>query len=70
MVEPEGRFVLGHARLDRRLTGRVLALVRGQDLTKDHFIDLPRIGLGAGERCLDRGGAEFMRWRRCECAVK
>ena len=28
-----------------RLTGRVLALVRGQELTKDHFIDLPRIGL-------------------------
>ena len=70
LVQPEGRLVLRHARLDRRLTGRVLALVRGQDLAEDHFIDLAGIDLGAGERRLDHGGAELMRGRRREGAVE
>jgi hypothetical protein len=61
---------LRNARPDRRLTGWVLALVRGQDLAEDDFIHLARIDLGASERRLDRGGAELMRGRGGKGAVE
>ncbi len=70
LVQPEGRLVLWNARLDRRLTGWVLALVRGQDLAKDDFVHLARIDLGAGERRLDRGGTKLMRGRSGKGAVE
>jgi hypothetical protein len=52
------------------LTGGILALIRGQDLAKDHFIDFACFGLGAAKRRFDHRGAKIMRGRRYEGAVE
>ena len=59
-----------HARLDRRLAGRVLALRRGQDLAHDHFGNALALDACALESSLDGGCAELMRRRGAECAVE
>ena len=60
LVDAPGRAFHRNAGGDRGLTGRVLALGGGQDLTHDDFGDAARLDAGALERGLDRDGAEIV----------
>ena len=47
LIEAPGRLFLRNAGLHRRLTGGILALARGQDLSKDDLVDFVWRDLGA-----------------------
>ena len=70
LVEAPGGLFLRNAGGHRGLPGRVLALAGGEDLAEDDLVDLARIDLGALERGLDGGGAEFVGRRVAEGAVE
>jgi hypothetical protein len=48
----------GHAGLDRRLLGRVLAIAAGQHLAHDGFVDFAFFDAGPFDRFLDHNGAQ------------
>jgi hypothetical protein len=48
----------GHAGLDRRLLGRVLAIAAGQYLAHDDFVDFAFFDAGPFDRFLDHNGAQ------------
>jgi hypothetical protein len=55
---------------DRGLTGRVLALRRGQDLTHDHLGNTARLNARALQRSLDGDGAEIVGRRGGERTIE
>ena len=70
LVEAPGGLLLRDAGGHGGLAGGVLALAGGEDLAEDHLVDLAAGDLGARQRRLDGGGAEFMGGRVGEGAVE
>ena len=58
------------ARLDGGLTGRVLALRRGQNLAHDDLIHIRRRHIGPFQHLPDYGSAQIMRGDIGKCAVE
>ncbi len=70
LIDTPGRAFHRDAGGDRGLTGRVLALRRGQDLAHDHLGNAAGLNARALQRGLDGDGAEVMGRHGGESAVE
>ena len=70
LVNAPGRALDRDAGRDRGLTGRILALTRGQDLSHNDLGDLLAFDTGPLQRRLDGDLAQFVRRQIGESAVK
>ena len=61
LVDAPGCCLFRKARVDVRLTGRVLALSRGQNLTQNGFRHIRFVDACACDQCLKNGGAKIVR---------
>ena len=69
-VDAVGRYLLGHAGIDRRLARGVLALAGGQDLAEDDLGDLGRVDLRPLQARLDHRLAQIVRRHAAQRAAE
>ncbi len=70
LIDAECCLGIGNAGRPRGLTGRVLALSRGEHLPQDHLIDLAGFQLRPRHRRLQRDRAEGMGFHPAQCAAE